>query len=140
IHEGLDLQLLAVRTVDSGDPEAKLGLAVRVWFRNNSPVTVNHPFNVVALAARNLKATTDLPQAGVRVDAIGAGQTLAVDIPLPLEPNSPEFPMFHVLVDSHREISEVNEGNNGLVIKRAEVKAVEIAQAAGPEESDLTAN
>ncbi|HEY2828355.1 MAG TPA: hypothetical protein VGJ04_12210 [Pirellulales bacterium] len=131
IRQGVDLQLLAVRTIDSGDPENQLGPAVRVWLRNNSPVAINRPFNVLALAARDAQPTADLPQAGVRIDAIEAGQTLAVDIRLPVEANLPGFPMFHVLVDSHREISEVNEGNNGLVIARAEVKPVEITQPAG---------
>ena len=127
--QGLDLQLLAVRTIDSGDPGQQLGPALRVWLRNNSPVTINHPFNVLALAARDAQPTADLPQAGVRIDSIEAGQTLAVDIRLPVEANQPGFPMFHVLVDSHREIPEVDETNNGLVINRAEVKPIEMTQA-----------
>ncbi len=128
IAQGLDLQLLAVRTIDSGDPSQQLGPALRVWFRNNSAVAINHPFNVLALAARDAQPTADLPQAGVRVESIEAGQTMAVDIRLPVEANQPGFPMFHVLVDSHREIPEANETNNGLVINRSEVQPVEIAQ------------
>jgi hypothetical protein len=91
-------------------------------------VTINHPFNVLALAGRDAQPTADLPQSGVRIDSIGAGQTVAVDIRLPVTANEPGFPMFHVLVDSHREIPEVNETNNGLVINRAEVKPIEMTQ------------
>jgi hypothetical protein len=123
--QGADLQLLAVRTIDSGDPTNQLGPAFRVWLRNNSEVAINHPFNVVALAARNAQPTADLPQAGVRVDSIDAGQTVSVDIRLPLAANQPEFPMLHVLVDSHREIAEANELNNGLVIGRSDVLPVD---------------
>ncbi|HTQ37940.1 MAG TPA: hypothetical protein VMJ32_02870 [Pirellulales bacterium] len=127
--QGYDLQLLAVRTLDSGDPDQQLGPAFRVWFRNNSEVAINHPFNVLILAARDAQPTADLPQAGVRVNSIDAGQTLAVDIRLPVDANQPGFPMLHVLVDSHREIAEVNEDNNGLVINRADILPVDMAQA-----------
>ncbi len=128
VPQGLDLQMLAVRTLDSGDPEQNQGPALRVWFRNNSAVAINHPFNVLALAAHDAQPSADLPQAGVRVESIEAGQTMAVDIRLPVEANQPGFPMFHVLVDSHREIPEINEANNGLVINRSEVQPVEIAE------------
>jgi hypothetical protein len=131
VDQGLDLQLLAVRIVDSGDPEKQLGPAFRVWFRNNSQVAVNHPFNVLILAARDAQPTADLPQTGVRVDSIDAGQTLAVDIRLPVAANQPGFPMLHVLVDSHREIAEVNKTNNGLVINRADIQPIDEAPATG---------
>jgi hypothetical protein len=118
---GLDLQLLGVRMVDSGDPEANLGPTFRVWFRNNSSVAINHPFNVLALVAADAKPVDGLPQAGVRIPAIEAGQTLAADIRLPAEANRPGLPMLHVLVDSHREIGEVDKTNNGAVMPRAEI-------------------
>jgi hypothetical protein len=137
--QGLDLQLFAVRTIDSGDPEKQLGPALRVWFRNNSGVAINHPFNVLALAARDAQPTADLPQAGVRVDSIEAGQILAVDVRLPVEANQPGFPMFHVLVDSHREIPEVDKTNNGLVINRGDVQTLEIARANGGDTPTTTA-
>jgi hypothetical protein len=132
IPVGLDLQLLAVRIVDSGDPENQQGPAVRVWFRNNSAVAIEHPFNVIAVAARDVQATPDLPQAGVRIDRIDASQTLSVDIRLPIQANDPAFPMLHVVVDSHREILEVNEANNGLVINRGEVLPLEASELQGP--------
>jgi hypothetical protein len=125
IRQGVDLQLLAVRMIDAGSPEQNLGPAFRVWIRNNSPIAIAHPFNVVALAARNTVATADLPQAGVRVDTIDAGQTLPVDIRLPVEANQPGFPLLHVLVDSHREIAEVFENNNGAVLARANILPVD---------------
>jgi hypothetical protein len=139
VTQGLDLQLLAVRMLDSGDPDQKLGPAYRVWFRNNSAVAINHPFNILTLAARDAQPTADLPQAGVRVESIDAGQTLSVDIRLPVEANQPGFPMLHVLVDSHREIPEVDKTNNGLVINRADILPVEQTQSVSETPSTITA-
>jgi hypothetical protein len=125
IREGVDLQLLAVRMIDAGNPEQNMGPAFRVWIRNNSPVAIVHGFNVLALAAHTNVATAELPQAGVRVETIGAGETLPLDIRLPVEANQPGLPMLHVLVDSHREIPEVFENNNGMVLPRANVLPIE---------------
>jgi len=125
VRQGVDLQLLAVRMIDAGNPEQNMGPAFRVWLRNNSPVAILHGFNVLALTARSNVATADVPQAGVRVETIGAGETLPLDIRLPVEANQPGLPMLHVLVDSHREISEVFENNNGMVLPRANVLPVE---------------
>jgi len=124
IAEGVDLQLLAVRMIDSGDAAQNEGPAYRVWVRNNSHVAILHPFNVLALTAHDGNPAADLPQAGVRVDSIEAGQIIPVDIRLPAEANAPGLPMLHVLVDSHREIAEVYEDNNGAVLNRADILPV----------------
>jgi hypothetical protein len=124
IAEGVDLQLLAVRLIDSGDAGENQGPAYRVWVRNNSHVAILHPFNVLALSARDGRPAADLPQAGVRVDSIEAGQIIPVDIRLPAKANAPGLPMLHVLVDSHREIAEVYEDNNGAVLNRADILPV----------------
>jgi hypothetical protein len=124
IAEGVDLQLLAVRMIDSGDAAQNQGPAYRVWVRNNSHVAILHPFNVLALAAHDGRPAADLPQAGVRVDSIEAGQIIPVDIRLPAEANAPGLPMLHVLVDSHREIAEVYEDNNGTVLNRVDILPV----------------
>jgi len=124
IAEGVDLQLLAVRMIDAGDAAQNLGPAYRVWVRNNSHVAILRSFNVLALAARDGRPAADLPQAGVRIDAIEAGQIIPVDIRLPAEANAQGLPTLHVLVDSHREIAEVYEDNNGTVLNRADILPV----------------
>ncbi len=128
VEEGVDLQLLAVRMLDAGDAEQ--GPAFRVWVRNNSRVAISHPFNVLVLAARDANPAQDLPQAGARISAINAGQVLPIDIRLPVAANQPGLPMLHVLVDSHREINEVNEANNGTVLARSEVLPLEVLETA----------
>jgi hypothetical protein len=140
VHEGIDLQLLGVRMIDSGDPEQNLGPAFRVWVRNNSHVTIVHPFNVLVLAAHGPQPTADLPQAGVRVSAIEAQQVLPVDIRLPAEANQPGLPMLHVLVDSHREIAEVFEDNNGTVLNRSDILPLEATGGAEPAATEVGTN
>ncbi len=130
VEEGLDLQLLAVRMIDSGDVAQQAGPAYRVWIRNNSRVAIQHPFNALLLAARDANPAQDLPQAGVRIESILSGQVLPIDIRLPVTANQPGLPMLHVLVDSHREIPEVNETNNGTILARAEILPVEVTEVA----------
>lgn len=131
-----DVQLLAVRFVDSGHPEKKEGPRFRVWIRNNSPDDVATPFNVMVIAADGDQLTKDLPQAGVRVDAIAAGETQAIDIRLPWDAyelsrdeagRAVPFSDLHVVVDSNREITETSEDNNGIAIARGEILPVDPA-------------
>ncbi|MBN1590683.1 MAG: hypothetical protein JW888_14310 [Pirellulales bacterium] len=117
-----DLQLLAVRFVDPGHPEEKLGPRYRVWLRNNSEQPIDRPFDVVLLAGNDEKVTDQQPMAGVRIDSMLPGQTQVVDVRLPFavhqmgrdEKGQPtSFTTLHVLVDANREIDETSEQNNG---------------------------
>ena len=136
VVQGYDLQLLAVRFVDPGHPEQKLGPRYRVWFRNNSDRPITKPFNVMLLASMDERLLADLPQAGVRVRAVEAGDVQSVDIRLPVEVydmgrddqgNPIAFSTLHVLVDAHREIDDVSRTNNGARLARAEVLPVDPA-------------
>ncbi|NLE38217.1 MAG: hypothetical protein GX621_09360 [Pirellulaceae bacterium] len=117
-----DLQLLAVRFVDAGHPDEKLGPRYRVWFRNNSNQPIAVPFDVFLFAANDDRMDDMLPRAGVRVASIEAGQTQSVDVRLPFEVfqmgrdekgQPAPFTTLHVLVDANREIEETSEVNNG---------------------------
>jgi hypothetical protein len=131
-----DLQLLAVRFVDAGHPEQKLGPRYRVWIRNNSDREVPGPFDVTVIAALDGPPVDGLPQAGVRVDGIGPAETQAVDVRLPFEVydlgrdslgRPAPFAMLHVIVDSHGEIDEASETNNGSIVAREEILPVDPA-------------
>jgi len=144
VDSGTDLQLLATRFVDNGHPDQNLGPRYRVWLRNNGPLSVTIPFNVTLIAANDQVPTSDLPQAGAIVNGIAAGEIQSVDIRLPLAANrlavTPEgqrvpFGYLHVLVDSHREITESNESNNGAVLARNDILPVDPATFS----SDVTA-
>jgi len=131
-----DVQLLAVRFVDAGHPEQKLGPRFRIWLRNNSKTEVATPFNVSAIASNDDRLSEKLPQAGVRVEAIEAGETQSVDVRLPrevyemgrdAEGRPALFAKLHVIIDSHGEIDETSESNNGTVLRREEIPPVDPA-------------
>ena len=131
VGSAVDVQLLAVRLVDNGHPEQQLGPRYRVWVRNNSEIAIAQPFNVLAMAAPDDKPAEGLPQAGVEIESIEAGQTLAVDVRLPFAANESgvdsqtRLLKLHVLVDSHRDLNEEIEGNNGVVLARREILPVD---------------
>ena len=136
VDSGTDLQLLATRFVDNGHPDQNLGPRYRVWLRNNGPLSTATPFNVILVAANDPVPQADLPQAGAVVNGIEAGQIQSVDIRLPLAANrlaiTPEgqripFSYLHVLIDSHRELVESNESNNGSVVSRNDILPVDPA-------------
>ncbi len=131
-----DLQLLAVRFVDPGHPEEQLGPRYRVWLRNNSRQAIPQPFDVVLLASNAAALTADVPQAGVRVTSIEAGQVQSVDVRLPVEVYSlglddegrpAPFTTLHVLIDAGREVSETSETNNGLKLAPEQILPVDPA-------------
>jgi hypothetical protein len=132
----LDLQLLAIRFVDPGHPEEDLGPRYRLWLRNNSEVAIETPFSVMLLASADEPLQARLPQAGVEVTAIEAGETQSVDIRLPLEATTMSadeagdplpFAWLHAIVDAHRTIDEADETNNGTRLARDEVLPVDPA-------------
>jgi hypothetical protein len=133
-----DLQLLAIRFVDAGHPQERLGPQYRVWFRNNSTRAIHTPFNVMLFASADGVLSADSPQSGVRVTAIEAGQVQAVDIRLPVGVHSMEvdddgqpapFTTLHALIDAAREVPEVYEANNGAKVGREEILPIDPASS-----------
>jgi hypothetical protein len=136
ISSGLDVQLLAVRFVDNGHPEQNKGPRYRIWAINHSPVPIEVPFNVTLLASNDQVPTDALPQAGITVPWMDRGETHVFDIRLPLAANqlglTPKgqrvpFKYLHVLVDSHQQIPEMFENNNGAVVARRDILPVDPA-------------
>jgi hypothetical protein len=134
--EKFDLQLLAVRMVDPGHPEEKLGPRYRVWYRNNSGKAITDPFSVMLFAANDKKFGEDLPRAGVRVTSIEAGDTQSVDVRLPIDVMTMSkdadgqpapFEFLHFFVDANREVNDMNLANNGAVVPRDEMLPVDPA-------------
>jgi len=136
ISAGFDLQLLAVRFVDPGHPEKKLGPRYRVWYRNNSPQKIDQDFNIMLIAANSndFSEGQKLSEAGIRATEIEAGEMKSVDIRLPFEANQlgsndkgQKIPFTHlnVLVDSHREVPEEFEDNNGIILAAGDIFEVD---------------
>lgn len=136
INSGIDLQLLATRFVDPGHPEQELGPRFRVWIRNNSPLDLNQEFNVMLIASTDTNAYAGLPEAGVRVLGLRAGETQSIDIRLPYAANTIgrdssgnpiPFTYLTALVDSHNELTETVEANNGATLIRGDILPVDPA-------------
>ncbi len=136
IDTGFDLELLAVRFVDPGHQEQNYGPRYRAWVRNNSPVAIGAPFNVTLVAANGPQLVGQLPQAGATIPAMDANSVMPIDIRLPLEANRlgrqadgtvVPFSHLHVLVDSHRDLAENNETNNGAILDRSTIYPVDPA-------------
>ncbi|MFO1020427.1 MAG: hypothetical protein U0903_06995 [Planctomycetales bacterium] len=134
-----DVQMLAVRFVDPGHPEQGTGPRYRVWYRNNSPFRINQPFNVMLFAGNDRILNDGLPQAGVRVSGMEAGQIQTVDIRLPeavnhlardLEGNAIPFNFLNVLTDSMNELPDTFRPNNGATLARGDVLPVDPASFA----------
>jgi hypothetical protein len=131
-----DLQLVAVRFVDPGHPEEKLGPRYRVWFRNNGSQPIGQPFNVMLFAGNDEQLAADTPQAGVRVTGIEPAGIQSVDIRLPMEVyemgrdahgKPAPFSVLQVLVDANQEIGETTKANNGARLAPAEILPVDPA-------------
>ena len=129
-----DLQALAVRFVGQELAEEKLGPTYRVFIRNNSPHHIVRDFNVMIFAGNDKILSDTLPQVGARVKSIAPGEVRAVDLRLPAMANGMRidehgravpFEYLHVLVDSHREIPEVFENNNGAILERTKILPVD---------------
>jgi len=133
---GQDLQLLAVRFVDPGHSEEKLGPRYRVWLRNNAESELNKEVDVTLFASEDKELSDQVVQAGVRVPSVPANETIAVDIRLPAEANQlvtndeqdrVPFRYLHAVVDSRNALKEANEENNGSLLSRADIFQVDPA-------------
>lgn len=132
----VDVQLLAVRFVDNGHPESNTGPRYRVWLKNVGQQPIQAPFEVTLLAANDDVPAAELPQSGGIVESLGIDEVATVDVRLPIETlqfgvsadgQRAPFSRLHVLVDSHQELQETDETNNGAVVDRDEVLPVDPA-------------
>lgn len=134
VNSGIDVQLLATRFVDPGHPDQQLGPRFRVWMRNNSAIDLTQQFNVMLVASNDGTVDSGLPQAGIRISGLHAGETQAVDIRLPFAANTMgrdtaghqiPFTYLTALVDSHNELSEADKSNNGTTLPRGDILPVD---------------
>ena len=133
----VDLELVAIRFVDNGNAEKNIGPRYRVIIRNIGTQPVDHPFNVAAIVGPGSSENERTPRAGKRVRGIDAGQTLAVDIRLPIEANATvkndeghsvaRFTKLGVMVDTRNEVEEATKENNGMGYDRNRIEMVDPA-------------
>jgi hypothetical protein len=113
-----------------------MGPRYRIWFRNNSAFPIEQPFDLVVYASNDQRPGMALPEAGVRVAGMDAGQIQAVDLRLPHEANilgrdaqgnRIPYRYLHLIVDAQRELLDVDVANNGAVVDRLEILPVDPA-------------
>lgn len=129
VEGGIDVAFTSIRQLDAGDPSQNLAPAYRVWFHNNTDVDIDQAFDVAILASNDPTLTTNLPYAAVRVNGMGAGETMSVDIRLPIEAMSmatvngqpAPYTYLHTIVDSQNELVEINKANNVSVYPRQNI-------------------
>jgi hypothetical protein len=129
----IDLELLEVRQIDSGDAENNLGPAYRVTFCNNSAVDITEPFDVVLFASTSRRLTADAPYAVIRGAGIQANQVLAADMRLPTGANNMgrnaagqpvAFTWLTAQIDNGQEVPEANRDNNFATFGRTDIPMV----------------
>jgi len=130
---GTDLQLVDIKLLDNGRPEAQIGPRYRVSFRNVGSTPVDHEFNVSLVAATEMKLAEDLPQTITRVGAIQGNDINFVDLRLPssvfqmatTDGGKTEFSKLLVFVDSYQEVKDSNRENNIAGLERNTVPNAE---------------
>jgi hypothetical protein len=130
-----DLELLGVRFVDAGNPREQLGPRYRIEVRNRTSSGVISPFNLTLLAANSSTPGAESLQTSERIKTIRAGETLKVDIRLPVDALGMDqdaagrplpFRTLFAMVDADDELVETNEENNLTIIERTKALLVDL--------------
>jgi hypothetical protein len=126
--DGTNLQLVDVRLVDTGNASKNLGPKFLVVIGNNGKQSAGN-FQLLAMAAKDEKLSTDLPSTTVEVDGIEPGQIAKLTVRLPLEAmtvtDGNPFNLLAVIVDSNKLIDEVTEDDNVGMVERTKILSVD---------------
>jgi hypothetical protein len=138
VAKAIDLELVGLQLVDNGDIAEQIGPRYRVWVRNNGSTAVHTEFKIAILAADGEQPKPESPNVTGRVSSIEAGQTIAIDLRLPLAAlvmsrdthgNPAPFSKLFVWIDSAQEIKESSETNNATMMARGEIPLVDSPEA-----------
>jgi hypothetical protein len=134
----VDLEIVAVRLVDNGHAEKKIGPRYRIWIGNNSKLPLDRPFDVAIATAEKIGEAPEgqtLPHGAKRIKGIDAGQAVPVDIRLPLAANETvksdggesvaKFPVLEIVIDPRNEIDEASKKNNAGAMEREKIELVD---------------
>jgi hypothetical protein len=125
----VDLQIVDVRIVDSGDATQNRGPRYRLVFANAGTVAVSN-FQVMAMASLDGKPSPTAPIATAEVVTLAPGQVASVDVRLPLTADLSTMGALIVVIDSAVQIAETDEQNNVAILDRTKIAAVDAATTA----------
>lgn len=129
----LDLKLVAVRLVDTGDVAQETGPCYRITVRNTS-AAVADSFEVSLLAGIDFETLDETAEVRARIERLDAGEELTVDLRLPAmigrlrtDAQGKETPYraLLVVVDPQQETRDRARENNRTVLDRKEIEPVE---------------
>ncbi len=130
VARAIDLELVGLQLVDNGNVEEQIGPRYRTWVRNNGSTAIHTEFKIAILAADGEQPKPESPNVTGRMSSIEAGQTIAIDLRLPLaalvmgrdaQGNPAPFSKLFVWIDSAQEILESSETNNATMMARGEI-------------------
>ena len=123
VSDSIDLELLSVHLVDSGDASRKFGPRYRVAFRNNGTVEAGN-FQVLLMASHDGSPHEGDPSATAEVLTLSAGQVGSVDIRLPIAADPRTYVAMIAAIDSGDQIGETDEDNNSAPLDRSRIAAI----------------
>ncbi|MDZ4783328.1 MAG: hypothetical protein SGJ19_24030 [Planctomycetia bacterium] len=133
------LELVDVRLVDLGNASAGVGPRFRLVLKNVTPATLSQPFEVVLTAGISRDFSPALPTGVETVAEIAAGAVLPVDVRLPVDamtmnyPGRPEpapFSTVFVMVNGPKNAAGASSVTTMAVLDLADVRLVDMSIAA----------
>lgn len=125
----VDLQIVDVRIVDSGDTAQNRGPRYRITFTNAGTVAVGN-FQVMAMASVDGKPSAVAPNAKAEVISLAPGAVASVDVRLPLTADLSTMGALIVVIDSAVQIAETDEQNNVAILDRTKIATVDAGTTA----------
>lgn len=120
----VDLQIVDVRIVDSGDRAHNRGPRYRLLFTNVGTVAAGN-FQLMAMASRDGAPKPALPTATAEVVTLAPGEVASVDVRLPLSADLSTMGALIVVIDSAVEVTETDEQNNVAILDRTKIATAE---------------
>ena len=146
------LSLVDVRFVDPGSPAQQLGPRFRIVLRNNGPLAIRRPIDLVLAAGIDRRLIANLPQSSERISLLAPGQVLPIDIRLPIESMAMAHPgeakpapfsMLFVMLAGQRDLQGAPALKQLAVLPRINILPVDLdlltpANSAAPLGSTIT--
>jgi hypothetical protein len=130
----VDVELVDVRLIDAGNGRTT-GPAFRIWVRNNGPIEIASPLEVVLVAGDDRPVSDTAPHAAAELKSPAAGELTSVDLRLPFaayavgtdaEGRPLPFTKIIAIVNLPETYADARDENNIASFDRDAVKLVDL--------------
>ena len=130
----VDVELVDVRLIDAGNGRTT-GPAFRVWVRNNGPIEIASPLEVVLVAGDDRPVGDTAPHAAAEFKSPAAGELTSVDLRLPFtayavgtdaEGRPSPFTKIIAIVNPPETYADARDENNIASFDRDAIKLVDL--------------